>query len=448
MNISYNKSIYLKIRKAFLFFTFLLIFEGVFRKWLLPQFSNIFLLIRDPFAIYVLYFGIKYNLIGNNLPKYMMFLGVFCFFSAMIFGHHNLLVALYGLRITFVYFPFMYICGNILTKEDMLYIAKRLVLLILIMVPITILQFNSPQSALINRGVGGDESGSGFSGGALGKYRPAGLFSFIAGLTAYYGLTFGFILYFLLFRNVASKLNLSAKKMNLIFLFYIIGIPISISRTNVFQTLYILCFVMFLYPYKRNTIGKCFRIILIFTPIIMLLLEIYGDTDFIQAFLLRFNGANESEGGVANTMFDRSFGYMFTAFSNNLIGLFGYGDGAFTNFGVQMIFSNMGRDAYLHLSTMLGSEMEWGRIIAEEGPILGAVMIFLRLFMSIDLFRRAFNALKRRNYLPILIMPFASYFMLLSQLKSSYNLGFTSVAVTFVLIACRDNVQFLKVKIK
>lgn len=448
MNIYCDKQIYLKIRKAFLAFTFLLIFEGVFRKWLLPQFSNVFLLIRDPFAAYVLYYGIKYNLIGDKLAKNMMTLGIICFFSALIFCHHNLLVALYGFRITFIYFPFMYICGNVLTKEDLLYIAKRLVLLMLIMVPVTILQFNSSQSSFINRGVGGDENGSGFSGGALGKYRPAGLFSFIAGLTAYYGVTFGFILYFLLFKDIATKLKLSSLKMYAILLLYIIGIPISISRTNVFQTIYILCFLIFLYPYKKQTLGKVFRIMLVFVPIIFFLLQIYGNTDFIQAFLMRFNGANESEGGVANSMFDRSFGYMFTAFSNDLIWIFGYGDGAFTNFGVQQIFSGMGRDAYLHLSTILGAEMEWGRIIAEEGPFLGIYMIMLRLLMSLTLLKKAFSALKRNNYLPILITPFASYFMLLSQLKSSYNLGFTSIAVTFVLIACRDNVQQLNKIIK
>lgn len=448
MSVYCNRKTYLKIRKAFLIFTFLLIYEGVFRKWLLPQFSNVFLLIRDPFAIYVLYFGLKYNLIGNKLPQYMMALGGLCFLSAMIFGHHNLFVALYGFRISFVYFPFMYICGNVLTKEDLLYVAKRLVLLMLVMVPVTILQFISPQSSFINRGVGGDINGSGFSGGALGKYRPAGLFSFIAGLTAYYGLTFGFIVYFLLFKNIAQKLNLSSRKMYIILLLYIVGIPISISRTNVFQTIYILSFVVFLFPYKKQTIGNFIRMIVILTPILIILLNIYGNTDFVQAFLLRYNGANESEGGVANTMFDRSFGYMFTAFSNGLIGPFGYGDGAFTNFGVQMVFSDMSRDDFLQLSTILGSEMEWGRIIAEDGPFLGPAMIMLRLFMSINLLKKAFASLKVNNYLPILLVPFASYFMLLSQLKSSYNLGFTSVAVAFVLIACRDNVQLLNTKIK
>ena len=94
-------------------------------------------------------------------------------------------------------------------------------------------------SKVLNRGVGGDLDGSGF-GGALGYYRPSGTFSFINGLTLFYGLTSSFVFYFLSQPKEISKSILIISLLVAIF-----SIPFTISRTILFQNT--LCFLFYLF---------------------------------------------------------------------------------------------------------------------------------------------------------------------------------------------------------
>ena len=57
------------------------------------------------------------------------------------------------------------------------------------------LQFYSPQSAWVNRGIGGDIKGGGFTG-ALGYFRPPGTFSFTTGVSQFFSFTAAFIIFF------------------------------------------------------------------------------------------------------------------------------------------------------------------------------------------------------------------------------------------------------------
>src|SRR5205085_96821 len=89
--------------------------------------------------------------------------------------------------------------------------------------------FYSPQSAWINKAVGGIET-LGFTGG-LGFFRPSGTFSFTNGLSAYYGLAAPFIFYFWLvgIKEIRKWLLITST------FALIIAIPISISRTLLFE---------------------------------------------------------------------------------------------------------------------------------------------------------------------------------------------------------------------
>ncbi len=114
------------IRKCFWIFFFFVLTEGIFRRWLLPGMSNVFLVIRDPFVIYAVFLGIKRGLLNDIPPKIMMVLGILSFMSTLAFGHGNIIVAIYGVRIIFFYFPFIYICSKVLNRYD---VMKILVIL-------------------------------------------------------------------------------------------------------------------------------------------------------------------------------------------------------------------------------------------------------------------------------------------------------------------------------
>src|SRR4051812_8940869 len=53
---------------------FLLIFEGTLRKWVLPQFSDVLLVIRDPVVLVIYYFALRARIFPRN--GYIISLGI------------------------------------------------------------------------------------------------------------------------------------------------------------------------------------------------------------------------------------------------------------------------------------------------------------------------------------------------------------------------------------
>jgi hypothetical protein len=106
-----------RIKNCFWIFLFLLITEGIFRRWLFPSLNNVFLVARDPFVIYAIFLGIKAGLLRDTPAILMLFLSILCFFSALFFGHGNIIVALYGMRIL-LYFPYIFITARVLSRDD------------------------------------------------------------------------------------------------------------------------------------------------------------------------------------------------------------------------------------------------------------------------------------------------------------------------------------------
>src|SRR3954462_5201091 len=63
-----------RLKWAIWAYFFLLIFEGVFRKWLLPQFSDVLLVVRDPVVLLIYMVAIKARLFPPN--NYTLVLGI------------------------------------------------------------------------------------------------------------------------------------------------------------------------------------------------------------------------------------------------------------------------------------------------------------------------------------------------------------------------------------
>jgi hypothetical protein len=86
--------------------------------------------------------------------------------------------------------------------------------------------------------------------------------------------------------------------------------------------------------------------------------------------------------------------------------------------------------------TLLFSENEWTRILAESGPILGFAFIFWRIAMMLKLFVVSFRALKHGGeVLPILLFSTVFLGMLNGQLGQPTTLGFTAVLAGLCLAA-------------
>src|SRR4051812_20151060 len=102
----------------------LLIFEGSLRKWILPGLTGPLLIVRDPVVV-AIYMAAAAN---RNFPQgaAMMVLGIMAGISAifaMVFGHGNLGVMLFGLHVNYLHVPLIWIMGSTLNRRDLLWIG-------------------------------------------------------------------------------------------------------------------------------------------------------------------------------------------------------------------------------------------------------------------------------------------------------------------------------------
>src|SRR5438552_13164248 len=184
------------LKAAIWLYFFLLIFEGALRKWVFPSLSNPLLVIRDPIAIWIFITARnKGYLKFNPYSFFMIMVGVIGIFTAVTVGHGNFYVAAFGARIYILQFPLIFAIGKIFEWEDVVKMGRAMLWISLPMTVLIGLQFYSPQDAWVNRGLGSDTAGAGFSG-AMGYFRPPGTFSFTTGVSLFYGFVAAYIFYF------------------------------------------------------------------------------------------------------------------------------------------------------------------------------------------------------------------------------------------------------------
>lgn len=427
-----KKQVQKKIENLFTIVVILLFTEGIFRKWIFSTGGDLFLVLRDPFVLMILYYGIKQHLVKNHLVKLMLWISLLTFFNTMLFGHQNLWVAIYGVRITFLYFPAMYISGICLSREYVMKIGKYLLFLFIPILLVSIMQFLSPSGAWINTGQGSDDS-MGVSAGEL-FMRPSSIFMYVTGVTNYYFVTFCFIVYLMIYRN--NELQLSKWFGVILIIAYLISIPVSISRTHLFMTV-IAITIYSIFVFKRQTQITILSFVAIIVALLPLLYSITEFSLFVDIFMARLTGANDTEGGAANSAINRTFGYAFNVMNNNLP-FFGYGEGYCTNVGIKMIYGTVGisniSDPVVY-QRLADSEMEWSRILTEDGPFLGLVIIMLRIAMALQMFKMAYRKLVCNDILPMLLIPPALIWVATASIKSPSNLAFMFMAGALFLAA-------------
>ncbi|MRI02117.1 hypothetical protein GH721_16350 [Kriegella sp. EG-1] len=410
------------LKQGIWLYIFLLLFEGALRKWFLPALSGPLVLIRDPLVLALLYLAFRRGFLKLNFYLVAMFsVGVLAVGTTFLLGHGNLGVCIYGARIVLLYFPFIFVIGNVLNKEDVLKIGHILLYIAVPMSILMFLQFYSPQSAWVNRGLGGDLEGAGFDG-ALGYYRPPGTFSFITGLTQFYGLLTTFIFYFWLKPKLVNRTILILATMGLI-----ASIPYSISRTLLYQTIIAILFLLFAVLRESKYLPK---IILGGIGVVLLFMALSSTSLLktpIEAFTSRFEGATKVEGGVSGSLVDRYLGGMVNSISDSAeTPFFGHGLGIGTNAGGKLLTGNK--------VMLIYAEDEWSRLIGESGLILGLAMIFIRVVLGLHLAFSSLKALKQKNVLPWLLLSFCLLLLPNGQWGQPTTLGF-SVLVTGLLIA-------------
>lgn len=417
-----------KIKYLIWAYIFLLIFEGALRKWVVPALSTPILVIRDPIAFIILMSAIQNKVLKFNVTIYFLVItGGVAFFCALLFGHGSIVVALFGLRAFLLHFPLMFVIGAVFKKADVLKVGRVLMVLLMPMIILTIVQFYSPQSSFVNRGVGDDIEGAGF-GGAMGYFRAPGTFSFTNGLASFYGLASAFLFYFIYHSKIINQFLLKGG-----LLATLLSIPFTISRTVLFQN--VLCFAFSIViiakrpSYLKNLLlgvilVLCFILIFRENPIILTATE---------AFSSRFEDASVSEGGLKGSLIDRMFLTLWEALANSVdIDFFGRGLGA---------NSNIGRKLLTERDDVGLSDYEWARTISELGPLLGISFIIIRISILIKLVRLAIQKFSKNEFLPWMLLSFGFMQILQGQIAQPTSLGFI-VLITGLIIASMNDDTF------
>jgi hypothetical protein len=372
----------------------LLIFEGALRKWFLPFLATPLLIVRDPVAIWLVVKCWQRGLLPRSLYLYgMSLIGVISIFTAIFFGHGNLFVALFGVRPMLIHFPLIFAIGSIFTRADVIKIGKATLWITIPMTVLIGLQFYSPQSAWVNRGVGGDMAGAGYSG-ANGFFRPPATFSFTTGTTAYYSFAACYIFYFLFNLKNVNKLALLGAMLGLF-----AAIPFSISRGLFYQIGVTLIFTVFAAARKPQYLGK---MIVAFAAAIVLLISL-SQVSFlskpIDAFTERFTSAGTAEGGaIKGTIGNRFTAGLTRALSDDAnLPYFGYGVGMGTKVGSMLLGGNGG---------FMIAEDEWPRIVGEIGTILGLSVIVIRLCLGFGIAADSYKKLSKGDFLPWMLLSY------------------------------------------
>ncbi|GAB1858087.1 hypothetical protein MHTCC0001_29240 [Flavobacteriaceae bacterium MHTCC 0001] len=413
-------------------YVMLLIFEGALRKWFLPFLATPLLVVRDPVALWIMYMSWKRNLFPSNFYILAMFLATMLSISfSLIFGHGNLGVSIFGARIFIIHFPLMFIIGKIFNKDEVLKLGKVLLLISIPMIVLNALQFYTPQSSWVNRGVGGDMGGAGFSG-ALGYFRPPGTFSFTNGNTMFFSLVACFVFYFWVSREKINKVVLITATISLI-----ASIPISISRTLLFSIIITILFILIaVLSSNVKYLGKVLVSLLVVIVLLFILSKLPFFQEATEAFTSRFDSASKAEGGLEGTLVDRYLGSMIHALSgNSKTPFFGYGLGMGTNVGSQLLTGG---------KTFLIAEEEWARLLGEMGFVMGMIVIVIRLSFCFKITLDSFKQMKNNNFLPWVLLSFGLIIIPQGQWAQPTALGFSTIAGGLIMASFKSFTNKIK----
>lgn len=412
-----NPKAIIHIKRLIWLYFFLLIFEGTFRKWILPQFSDVLLVIRDPVVIAIYFMAIKARVFPRN--GYILALGIIGILSWLVSLlvlepylslKPLILVTGFGFRSNFLHLPLIFVIGRVLDQDEVLKLGKWVLIGLIPMCVLLAIQFNAAPDAFINRTAGLGETQQITAGG--GKIRPPGTFSFVSGVIFYSALAASFLLYGALTRGVYRNWLLFSGGFALV-----VTIGVSGSRSVLLAVLVVLSSLLVIIAFRPSAMNQFGRNLLIVVVVLLVAVRLPVFNEGVQVLSDRFTAVAEAEEkSIARGLLARTFsGFTegFLLLPRSPIG--GYGLGIGTNGGAKFL---TGRSLFLL------SEGEWGRVVLESGPILGLAFLVWRTMLTFKLGAFSYRQLKRGEILPLMLYCAGFLSLLNGQFGQPTNLGF------------------------
>jgi len=406
----------------------LLIFEGTFRKWILPQFSDILLVVRDPVVLAIYALAIRAKVFPRN--GYILSLGILAILSWLvalivlepyISLKPLILVTGFGFRSNFLHLPLIFVIGKVLDYDDVRKLGRWILIGLIPMCVLLAIQFNAEPDAFINRTAGLGENQQITAGG--GKIRPPGTFSFVSGVIFYAALSAAYLLYASLTRGYYRNWLLYGGGFALV-----VTIGVSGSRSVLLSVLVVLSSLLVIILVRPSAVNQFARNLLIVVVVLLVAVRLPIFKEGVEVLSNRFTAVAESEektiaGGLLSRTFS-GFTEGFLLMGRAPIG--GYGLGIGTNGGAKFL---TGRSIFLL------SEGEWGRVVLESGPILGMAYLAWRTLLTVSLGLQSYRQLKKGNILPIMLYCAGFLSLLSGQFGQPTNLGFATFVCGLSLAA-------------
>ena len=412
-----NQKIMTHLKRWIWIYFFLLIFEGTFRKWILPQYSDVLLVVRDPVVLVIYVLAIKARVFPRN--GYMLTLAIIALLSWLVSLvvlepylslKPMLLVTGFGFRSNFLHLPLIFVIGRALDAEDVKKLGHWVLIGLLPMALLLAVQFNSDPESTINRTAGLGETQQITAGG--GKIRPPGTFSFVSGVIFYAAISAAYLLYGALTRGVFKNWLLFGAGLALV-----VTIGVSGSRSVLLSVLVVLSSIGLILLVRPVAVNQFGRNLLIVVAVLLIAVRLPVFKQGVRILSDRFTAVAEAEEtSIAGGLIARTFsGFTegFLLIPRAPIG--GYGLGIGTNGGAKFL---TGRSIFLL------TEGEWGRVVLESGPIFGLAYLAWRTILTFHLGLFSFRQLRRGQILPIMLYGAGFIALLNGQFGQPTNLGF------------------------
>lgn len=428
----------------------LLIFEGVLRKWGVPEYKDVIFFIRVPFVLVV--YALAFHLrrwpkathilqVSYVLAIFIAMLAVIQFFSGEYDYRYSLLIV-QGWMNYFFYIPLAFIIAEQFGKEEINSLIRQTLWFAIAAAPLVIMQYNVPSTDMINQGFGIDEEHQFQNlGSGLGLVRPFGFFTstlgqqmFVASCMAILAATW------LMPKNIRPVKSPLLVVSTLAILILLI---LSQSRGLFFNAALVLLFAV-MAIWIRGDLRTLLKIVLFLTlliPVTLALWMMVFPTAF-EAFDLRVMGAAAEETqyfefGVVGRAFYGFYSFLYYLQDTPVIGyLLGFG----SNAARQLPWVVLPNAAYLMTGPDGWAEEGWDRHIVELGPLFGIIYILFRIGLTWWLLRLALQAIRRaNNFTPILFFSFVGITLLNGQITGHGTVnGYTWLFVGFCAASARD----------
>lgn len=407
------------IKRLIWLYFWLLLFEGALRKWILPDYSDYLLIVRDPVAIGIIWFAIRDRLFqaSSIAIAFAVLVPAFCLLGTIqVMNGLSPAVAAFGLRTYFLHLPVIFVIAATFRFRDFQELGRAISIVSIAMTPLVVLQYLSPQDAWVNFAAGGEAGQMSASGEHI---RTPGLFPFISGMVAFNACAFAVAL-----GAEFTPGFLSRRLRWLAVMACVICGALSGSRSVVVAMFLVLVGVLVGTCLSLKSFKGALRVGGLSIVAMGLLSTSVVLQTGIDGLVERFADAGLGQGLLLRAV------QPFLDFGEYLKDgtVLGSGLGLGTNAGSRLATGDV--------QFILG-EGEWERVILEAGIVLGLLYLLCRAWLTVSLGLDALRAAGRGYLLPLLLWFACAPDLLLGQWGPPNQLGFAVFVTGLTLAALR-----------